>query len=99
MNQIILIGTVYELPKQSESNNRNATFKMKVEKPFRNEEGVITSDIFTVQLWRGIAETAISHYREGTVVAIKGRLEASENETNKIIAERISFIASTGEAS
>lgn len=92
MNQVLLIGTIHELPEKAEDKSLSMSLKVMVERPFKSSEGESISDIFTVELWRGVSESIRENYSMGNVVAVKGRLELA-GCCNKIIAERISLIS------
>lgn len=101
LNQVVLVGKVKELPVTKETTNgiKVATMVVEVERGFRNANGVLESDDFLVTLWRGIAEECQSSCHVGSLVGLKGRLQA--NNYNKedsiyykadIIAEKVSFL-------
>lgn len=101
LNQCILVGRVLEMPKLQTTANGNkvASMLLEVDRSFKTTEGIVEKDIFNVQLWRGIAETCCDVCKPGSIVAIKGRLQAFNHrkEDNvfynaEVIAERVSFI-------
>ncbi len=101
LNQCVLVGKVKQVPQLQETANKNkvATLLLEVERSFKNSEGVLESDVFNVQLWRGIAETCCDVCTIGSVIAIKGRIQSFnvQKESNtfynaEIIAEKVSFI-------
>ncbi len=103
LNQCVLVGRVKELPKAKTTNNGNtvATLLLEVDRNFRNSDGTLGSDLFQVTLWKGIAETCLDVCVVNSIIAVKGRLQASVYETDKnktfynaeIIAEKVSFIS------
>ncbi len=101
LNQCVIVGKVVALPTLQETVNKNkvANLLLEVDRSFKNAEGVVETDIFNVQLWRGIAENCCDVCSIGSIVAIKGRLQAfnvqKENNTfynAEVIAEKVSFI-------
>ncbi|NLC96616.1 MAG: single-stranded DNA-binding protein [Erysipelotrichaceae bacterium] len=104
LNQCVLVGKVKELPTIKQTNNGNtyAQLILEVDRNFRNSDGTLSSDLFQVTLWKGIAETCLNLCKLNDVIALKGRLQASvyESEKNKtyynaeVIAEKVSFITS-----
>ncbi|MCF0109278.1 MAG: single-stranded DNA-binding protein [Erysipelotrichaceae bacterium] len=102
INQCVLVGRIHELPekKVSSSGTVYASFIMECEKQFRNADGEIPKEYFRIQLWRGLAETCCDTCTKGAIVAIKGRLQANNYESEKgntvyscdIVAEKISFL-------
>ncbi|MCI6271696.1 MAG: single-stranded DNA-binding protein [Erysipelotrichaceae bacterium] len=103
LNQCVLVGRVKMLPttKQTSQKNTVAQVLLEVDRNFRNSDGTLGSDIFQVTLWKGIAEMCIDNCKVGSIIAVKGRLQANIYETDKnktfynyeIIAEKVSFIS------
>ena len=79
LNQVIIAGVVKEEPllKKTSSGLHYANLIVEVKKEFRNTEGNYDSDVFSILLWRSVAEHCISICKEGNLVAIKGRLQSS----------------------
>lgn len=102
MNTVCLIGKVKTKPEIIETSKgaKVAKVLLDVERNFPNSNGVLESDIYQIQLWRGIAEQFKDIIAPGMHVGIKGRLSANNWETSngnmmyaaEIIAEHISFI-------
>ena len=101
VNVIVLVGKVKELPEVEVTSKGNvfAHMLLECERSFRNEDGSISTDIFKVTLWRGIAEECAAVCREGSLVAVKGRIKAENYQKNdklfynyEIIAEKVSFL-------
>lgn len=102
LNTCVLVGRVKEKPevKTTSRGNTVVDLLLETERMFRNEDGQITTDVFRITLWKGIAEECASICRPGTVVGIKGRLQSDRYEKNgteyyypTIIAEKVTFIA------
>lgn len=102
LNQMVLVGRVKELPiiKKTSSGVLNAKLIIDVERGFRNANGEIEIDTFSVTLWRGVAEECIAICSPGSLVGVRGRLQASILNSNnikfynaEIIAEKISFLS------
>lgn len=103
LNQCVLVGKVKEAPviKKTANGIANATLLLDVERGFRNSNGDVDIDTFSVTLWRGIAEECISFCNPGAIVGIRGRLQANvHNASNEVtyynaevIAEKVSFLS------
>lgn len=68
---------------------------LETERPFRNIDGTLDSDQFTVYLWRGIAEECQAACRCGSWVIVRGRMETrmiSGFSRIIIIAEKVSYL-------
>ncbi|MCR4950263.1 MAG: single-stranded DNA-binding protein [Solobacterium sp.] len=101
LSSCIIVGRVKEKPeiRTTSKGNTIAYMLVEVDRPFRNEDGTLTTDTFRVVLWRGIAEECAEHCLPGSVVAIRGRLQSSafEKEENvyyncEVIAEKVTHI-------
>ena len=103
LNFMVLVGKVKEIPeiRLTAAGTKIATMLLEVDRGFRNSNGEYDQDVFNVVLWRGIAETCADLLRPGSVVAVKGRLQAHNSEPKEgqmyynaeIVAEKVSFIS------
>ncbi|MDE6475381.1 MAG: single-stranded DNA-binding protein [Erysipelotrichaceae bacterium] len=103
LNQIVLVGKVVELPilKESISGNKYASLQLELERPFKNVNGEFDTDIVSVTLWKGIAETTINVCKIGDIIGMKGRIQSYSYENKEgqtyygydIIAEKVSFLS------
>ncbi len=102
MNNVCIVGKVVTLPeiKETANGNKVASLEMEVERNFPNSEGKYESDIFTVTLWKGLAESSLVVCSVGSHVGVKGRLISKNFDTKEgnkfyyceIIAEKLSYI-------
>lgn len=97
----VLVGTAKAAPivETSAKGNTYAHLIMECEKPYAGPDGFPAKDEFNVTLWRGIAEECAAACKPGSVVALKGRLEAHPYEKEgrtiwitDIIAEKFRLI-------
>ena len=101
MNTVCLIGKVKNKPEiiETSKGSKVAKILLDVNRNFPNSNGVIESEVYQVQLWRGIADQFKDCINPGMIVGIKGRLSANNWETSsgnkiysaEIIAEHISI--------
>ena len=102
MNTVCLIGKVKNKPEiiETAKGSKVAKILLDVNRNFPNSNGVVESEVYQVQLWRGIADQFKDCIIPGMSVGIKGRLSAHNWETSagnkiysaEIIAEHVSFI-------
>lgn len=101
MNNYVLVGRVKEIPEITTTSKGTTLARMLVEtdRNFRNDDGTLSTDVFQVTLWRGIAEECSAICKPGSLVAVKGRLKGDQYEKNnvnyyntEIIAEKVSFL-------
>ena len=102
LNQFIVIGRIKELPVIRETTNGNkiSTLLLEVDRNFKNSDGVYEKDVFQITLWKGIAESTVHLSEIGSLIAVKGRVQASTYEGKdgiqyynyEIIAEKVSFL-------
>lgn len=105
MNTMVIIGKVQTLPEAYETPTgvKLAKLVLDVERNFRSNDGNYEHDLYQVILWRGIADTVLDLCEVGNLVAVKGRLNAT-NYVNKdekliyaveLVAEKISFLTTS----
>ncbi len=102
MNIVAFVGTIVEPPILRESNvgNKYAIMDISVKRPFPNSNGVFEDDVFSVTLWKGIAQTTSDVAKKGDCVAIKGRIQSrtyegndgAEHRSYDIFAEHVSLL-------
>lgn len=97
----VLVGRVREKPEVTVTSKGTtmATLLVETDRPFRNENGTITQDVFRVILWRGIAEECAAMCEPGSIVAIRGRMQSTPHESEgriwyntELFAEKVSYI-------
>ncbi len=83
LNQCALVGKIKELPviKKTANGVVTASLVLEVQRNFRNSHGEIEFDIFSVQVWRGIAEECCEICKVGSVIALRGRLSSRQHTT------------------
>lgn len=98
LNSCVVVGKVLKKPEWKENEN---AYVMLIEcyRPFAMEDGHVDKDVFSVVLWKGLANQCGDMCKKGDVVGIKGRLEMKsihyENQDlylSKIIAEKLTFL-------
>ena len=100
LNCCVIVGRVVgpvEL-KTTTKGNTVAHMIVEADKSFRKEDGTLGKDRFKVTLWRGIAEECSAALKDGSFVAIKGRMQSDvyvKNDTQyyncEVIAERVAY--------
>lgn len=78
-NQIVLAGTVKEIPQIKETSQgvHYGSLVMDVKREYRNSDGNFDFDTISVTLWRSVVDHCVSICNKGDVVAVKGRLHSS----------------------
>ena len=102
LNQVVIVGKVLKLPeiKETATGIKLAELLVEVDRNFKNSQGEYETDQIQCTLWRGIAESAIEQCAVGSLVGIKGRLQANAFDTKEnrpfhyceVIAEKVSFL-------
>ena len=83
LNQVVIVGRLVKEPTKEElviSVNRN----------YKNKDGEYDSDI--MKIYHKISSIVEQNIHEGDLVGVKGRIE-TENETIKIIGDKLTFLA------
>ncbi len=101
LTSCMIVGRVKETPevRTTSKGTTVAHMLLDVERPFRNEDGTLTTDTFKIVLWRGIAEECAEHCTPGSMIAVRGRLQSTAYEKEgsiwyncEIIAEKVVHI-------
>lgn len=104
LNKCILIGRLTGDPELRYTNNGKpvTNFTVAVERPFKNSNGDRKSDYIDIVAWQRLAESAAEYLKKGRLVAITGRLQIRENESEQgrnfinpeVVANVIKFLDS-----
>ena len=105
LNQVILVGRLVKTPELfvAESGNKGSIITLAVGRAFKNINGEYDTDFLDCTLWTGVAENTTEYCQTGDMLGIKGRLQTriienedgSKSKKTDIIAERVSFLASS----
>ena len=83
LNQVLLVGKIYLKPVYDERwNLTEHPYKLFIE---------ADNEIFSVYIWKGLADVIDEKYDVGTMVGIKGSL-TTWNGNIYVIGEKVSFI-------
>ena len=94
LNQIVLVGRMVEDVKIIEENEKKYGYmNLKIQRSYKNDEGIFEEDIIPVKLWGQVAENTYEYCKKGDAVGIKGRIENNNNELI-IIADKVTFLSS-----
>lgn len=102
MNKVIMTGNLCNDPEVRQTNGGVSvcTFKIAVQRNFKNEQGVREADFFSVVVWRQLAELCGKYLQKGRKVAVTGCLQnrnydaqdGSKRFVTEIIADEVEFI-------
>lgn len=95
MNNVsMLIGRLVSDPQinKNENGRKVVNITLAVPRSFKNVDGIYETDFIPCILWAGIAETTVEYCRKGDLIAVRGRLQSTDNKI-EIIAEKITFLA------
>ena len=78
MNSVILVGKLTSnVALEDRGNYRYARLFLSVSRQFKNADGQIMHDIYTISCWEGAAEMAESLFKKGDIVMVRGHLNLS----------------------
>ena len=101
MKEGVLVGRIKEMPelKTTARGNTVATLILESDRNFRDEDGNIGTDVFSVTVWRRAAEQAASLLKPGSMIAVKGRLQGRMVQKEdrsyyfcEVIAEHVDYL-------
>lgn len=96
LNQVILVGRIVQdlEIKELESGKKTVKITLAIPRSFKNSEGVYDTDFIDCIAFGGIAENTKEYCQKGDLIGVKGRVQKLGNEeTMKIVAEKITFLA------
>lgn len=101
-------GNLANDPELKKTNNDISvcTFRLAVQRDYRNANGVREADFFNVVAWRGVADLCARWLSKGKKVGILGKLanrsydaqDGTKRFTTEVVAERVEFLFQRGEA-
>ncbi|MER3457034.1 MAG: single-stranded DNA-binding protein [candidate division GAL15 bacterium] len=102
LNRVVLIGRLTRDPelRYLPSGQPVATFTLAVDRPFSGAQGERKTDFIPVVAWRRLAEQVSQHLAKGRLVAVEGRLQIREYETQdgqrrravEVVADHVRFL-------
>lgn len=104
LNQVVLVGRLsQDLETYILEDGRKVThLNLAVQRPFKNMEGQYDVDFVNCSVWEGLSTVIEPYCQKGTMIALKGRIQAYKKEINEkkytmyeVVAERISFLKDT----
>lgn len=83
LNHVILIGRLVQDPelRYTPSGVPVGSFTLAVDRTFANQQGERATDFIDIVVWRQLAETCANHLSKGRLVAVDGRLQIRQFET------------------
>lgn len=102
MNVTVLVGRLANEPelRYSTSGTAVCTFRIAVERPFKNAQGEKEADFFPIVTWRKLAEVVAHNLSKGRLVAVEGRLQTRSYQAQdggtrwvtEVVADSVRFL-------
>ncbi len=102
LNKVVLIGRLTKDPeiRYLPSGVAVTTFFLAVNRNFTNREGEREADFLPIVTWRGLAETCGKYLAKGRLVAVSGRIQTRNYETQtgerryvtEVVADEVQFL-------
>lgn len=101
MNQFCLAGKIARIPqlKTNPQGWKSCNVILEVERPFANSRGEFESDMISLEVWRGSAETLSACAQVNSWITAKGRIQSRIYEKEgktwtsyTLVAEKIEYI-------
>lgn len=94
LNKVILIGRVANDPelKYTPSGVPVSTFRVAVNRAFKNAQGENEADFIDIVVWRQAAEFAANYLGKGRLVAVEGRLQVRSFQGQDGVRRRVSEV-------
>lgn len=108
MNKVILTGNLVADPevKTTQSGNAVCSFRIGVQRRYRDASGERQSDFINIVAWRQLAELCGKYLAKGRKVGIIGALQSrsydaqdgSKRYVTEVVADEVEFLSSRGDA-
>ena len=108
-NKAILIGRLTADPelRQTANNLAVCTFRIAVNRHYKDSSGSIVADFLTIVAWRKAAEFICKYFRKGNAILVEGSIQTRDyvdkNGNNRvaveILADRVGFVESKSSGS
>uniref|UniRef100_A0A7C1NWS6 Single-stranded DNA-binding protein n=1 Tax=Agrobacterium albertimagni TaxID=147266 RepID=A0A7C1NWS6_9HYPH len=94
INTVILVGRLVRDPelRYTQGGVPVGHFTVAVDRPFLNQQGQRAADFIDVVVWRQLAETCAQHLSKGRLVAVEGRLQVRNFETQEGQRRRVAEV-------
>ena len=106
MNKVFLIGRLVRDPelRYTGSNIPVATFSLAVNRNFTNQAGEREADFINIVVWRKQAENVKNYMKQGSQVAIDGRIQTGSYDDQdgkkryitEVVADNVQFLDTKG---
>lgn len=108
LNTVVLIGRLTRDPelRYTQSGKAVATVRLAVDRGTTNPQGERETDFIDVVVWDKQAETVANYLQKGRLVAVQGRLQIRQYETQEgqkrekaeVVANTVRFLDKAGDA-
>ncbi|ACB86461.1 single-stranded DNA-binding protein [Natranaerobius thermophilus] len=103
LNQVVLIGRLTRDPELRYTPGNGVAvcnFGLAVQRPFTNRQGEREADFINIVTWRKVAEQCANHLGKGRMVAVSGRIQMRNYETQEgqkrrvaeVVGENVQFL-------
>ena len=86
-NHIALVGRVDRVIAYTDSEPVQFSFGLKVDRPYRRDDGGCDTDIVPICTWGHLAKISKKIIRNDMPILVEGRLEITHDGTPRVIAE------------
>lgn len=107
VNMCIIVGTVLRSPRLETIEGKTDYYLLlEANRSYRLADGTMEKDIFNVRLWKGLAAECSDACQEGSIIAIKGRVETIVRHVDDhdeylccVVAENLTYLEVGGKRS
>lgn len=107
MNKVYLIGNLVKDPevRTTTGGTNVATFRIAVQRKFKDQSGEKVSDFFDIVVWRQLADLCAKYLTKGKKIAVAGELQTrsydakdgTKRYVTEIVGDDIEFLSPRGE--
>ena len=107
MQKFIAIGNLASDPdlRKTKGDVSVCSFRLAVQRDFKNDAGVREADFFNIVAWRGLADLCARSLHKGSKIGLTGKLQnrsydaqdGSKRYVTEVIMEKLEFLTPRGE--
>ena len=85
LNNVVLVGRLTKTPelRYTPNNQAVATFRLAVNRTFKNQNGERETDFINCVIWRQQAENLVNWSKKGALIGITGRIQTRSYENQQ----------------
>lgn len=95
LNQIVLVGRIVSIVMQDDDKGNRGVVTISVPASVKDENGEYPVDKIEIELFENLAKNTVDYCKKGDVIGVKGRIQKRDDESMKVVAEKVTFLTAS----